>query len=130
MIELKNVYIDTKKKLIPLIMDLRDRENEKKVTKKALNSIFKGMNDWEKVKQATGHATYKNEITKITVAWQNHSKKKDKTIPQAHLDAIKEAVQRHVNILGNEIFGYKVRNWKSEPDFKKSENRLAIWTRH
>lgn len=94
----------------------------------SVNSMFKSQPLWEPIKQSSGHISYKHRITHIVVGFQGHNgAKKDNNIHSAILKVLHECVQKHVNLLGNEIFQYKQRSWKSEPDYDESLKRYIQW---
>lgn len=75
---------------------------------------------WESVGGPGGHIIVKHRLTGVVINFSNH---KDPVDPGAVLD-IAERVQHHLNILGNEIFQFKTRNWKEKPDFKAVAKRI------
>ena len=106
-----------------------DSEAASKVDRKGLKTMMKSMRLWKKTKQPSGHCTYKHKVTRIVIGFQGHvsSKKKMSTIYHEHATKICNLFQEHVNILGNTIFAYAKRNWKTEPDFNQSLVRYNNW---
>jgi len=72
--------------------------------------------DWKRVDNATGHCTYKNQVTGITISFQGHvGGRSDPTIKKHIADKILDDVQLHMNILCNVIFCYIHQNWRQAP---------------
>lgn len=84
---------------------------------------------WEKEKTKNGHVKYKHCISGYTVSWQGHNggRRGDSRIPHDHLQGILDSAQNHLNIFNNEIFQYRTRNWKTEPDYSTAMKRLHEW---
>ena len=86
-------------------------------------AIFDGLPLWEKQKTASGHACYKHLLSGKVVGWQAHG---DKGINPGHVVELLNVVQDHLNLFCNEIFDYKHKNWKAEPDYGASARRFHL----
>ena len=69
---------------------------------------------WSHVSGPGGHIVVKHKLTHVVVNFSNHE---DPVDAGAMLD-IAERVQSHLNILANEIFGFKKGAWKKVPNFE------------
>lgn len=87
-----------------------------------LITLFDGLPCWERSAQATGHCKFKHRITKITISFQGHTGEKNTSfIPENHAKGILEAIQSHVNQLGNKFF---------QADWSKNFNHKAAAQRY
>jgi hypothetical protein len=108
--------------LIELTMCLR---NEKAIKKDRVQQLFENLPLWEKVRQANGHATYKNGLTGIVIGLQAHG---NNEIWGQHADSLLQAVQEHMNILHNIVFQFKPRGWRhNQPNYPASLHRYVQW---
>ncbi len=73
-------------------------------------------------KKVGGHRKIENIVTGVVIEYANHNNSGG-VDPGAAL-TIFHSVQTHLNILCNQIFSCHVNNWKSEPDYVASVDRL------
>ena len=76
------------------------------------NLFYKSV--WEHVSGPGGHIEVKHRLTGTVINFSNH---KD-PVDAAAVMTIAEKVQKHLNILGNDIFAFKAGSWKVKPDFQ------------
>ncbi len=119
---LKASYQDAKS-LIEFTKQVRTKENDfsgKYSVKQAhLDHLFSPA-VWSAQKTKTGHRKLIHKVTGIVINYGNHKKQID---PGAVLTVF-ELVQKHLNILCNDIFVYKMNNWKKKPDYVASAKRI------
>lgn len=110
-----------------LVTELRQADSLVDCLKRdKVNSVFKNNSLWVDQKPKSGHCEYKHAVTNLTVGWQNHSgKKKSSYIAAAQAKDLLQVLQQHMNILGNDIFGYKIGNWKTQPDYNAAANNYT-----
>ncbi len=127
---LKQAYASVDKHLIGLTQFLRipekhpirkksggiNRTMRTLKTHKDLVTLLDACKDWCKRPAASGHVTYINRVTHIKVCAIPHAGDMKPGVKQNLL----QQIQKHINILGNEIFGYGVNNWAIEPDYKQA----------
>lgn len=120
---LKHSYFEATQKdgLIDLTKQLRDKSAKLKIND--LHAHFSKASLWTSTKQATGHCKFTHKVTGVIVEYQGHNSSKDTTIYHKIQDQILNQVQKHLNILCNDIFQYKLNNWKKEPDLVESLER-------
>lgn len=131
--QLEAAFYEVKGPILEYITKIRDESEAKDhVTRNQLKALFKGMKLWKKVKQGSGHIKYKHEITGITVSFQGHvsGKMKLSTVTREQALNVCDSLQTHVNILGNNIFQYRRRNWKDVPDFEVAQRNYTFWRGH
>ena len=110
--------------LIEFVQKLRKSEEKYKTKKGDVYALFSRLPLWEKQTTKNGHVKFKHKITKICIGYSNHG---DTELDPGAAVTIREAVQKHLNIFNNQIFGWKTQNWKSEPNYAQAERRLARW---
>ncbi len=107
---------------VELLRRLREPGAQYSQRRADIDSIFRNKPLWEAQKTGSGHAEYKHAFTGVVVGWQAHG---DANLKATQVLQIREAVQRHLNILHNEVFGFKSGGWKTPaPDFKKISEKL------
>lgn len=74
---------------------------------------------WIDTHKKGGHRKLVNSITGITIEYSAHQN----PIEPGAATSIYKAIQEHLNILCNQIFCYKNRNWKDTPDYYASYER-------
>ncbi|NGX34062.1 MAG: hypothetical protein K1060chlam1_00409 [Candidatus Anoxychlamydiales bacterium] len=123
---LKDSYLDAtrKKGLIDFTKEIRGQKNDfsgkYQIKLSDLHNLF-SETVWEDEKKTGGHIKLKHKVTNVVIEYKNHGK--NTVDPGAALD-IFDQVQTHLNILGNDIFAYKTRNWKQEPVYQKAISNL------
>ncbi len=124
--ELRIAYDEATKTngLLSLLSQLREPGEKYKVKKDKIYSIFKNCPLWEECETKNGHVKFKHTITQTVIGYQNHG---GATMDPGGADQLLDNVQTHINILSNEIFGFTVSNWKSEPNYQKAEVHLRKW---
>jgi hypothetical protein len=117
---LKSAYRDALSKEIPFVCALRDPGALHSIKKRDLTSLFTSLPLWEQPsKGASGHVVFKNKVTGVVVGFQGHSTRGKDSVPSTGiLKEVLGKLQLHLNILGNDVFGYIHRNYKKEPDYK------------
>lgn len=124
---LKLSYLDAtdKKGLIAYTKEVRGLDNKMNgkysISQQRLDSLFSSK-VWESLSTKSGHKKYKHVITKSIVEYKNHDNSGG--IDPAAAKSILDSVQETLNILGNEIFCYKSRNWKEEPNYEHALKML------
>jgi len=79
---------------------------------------------WHDEEKTGGHKKFIHKITNIVIEHKNHGKN---TVDPGAALTIYDQVQKHLNILCNDIFDYKENNWKTEPDYNKALLNLHKW---
>jgi hypothetical protein len=111
--------------LLELMAKLRQPNEKYKTKKDVIHSIFTNSALWEEQVTKSGHAKFKHKITQIVIGYQKHGK--STTMDPGGVDKLTDLLQNHLNILANEIFGFRVNNWKEEPNWQQAEQNLAAW---
>lgn len=112
-------------KLISWITELKTSEKHLKLQK--IQGIFSNSSLWEEQDKKSGHSKFIHKVTRVVVEFQSHCKGGDNVISPVIQNHISEQVQKHLNILCNEIFAYKNKNWKETPDYSSSLERYQNW---
>ncbi len=81
---------------------------------------------WREIKTKSGHRKIESVITGVVVEYGNHSS----DIDPGAAETILGVLQKHLNILCNDIFAYTQGNWKSEPDYGASALRWRNLRQH
>jgi len=81
-----------------------------------LRNIFKS-SVWFQHKTKSGHLKFSHKVTGIIIEFKNHGR--GNNVDPGAVETIKKNLQEHENILGNEIFMFKSKNWQSLPDLRK-----------
>jgi hypothetical protein len=90
-----------------------------------LRTLFENSTTWTSVTKSSGHVAFFNPITKIKVEFTAHkTRKSDGVMPQGNAHHILDLVQRHMNILANNV--YKINNWSEKPNFQSALNNFHI----
>ena len=124
---LQDCYTDATRKdgLIAFTQKIRTPKNDLSgkysVKQKDLDKLF-SENVWVDLKKVGGHRKLQNKVTGVIIEYAAHGNKGG-IDPGAAL-TILDAVQNHLNILGNDVFKYEKCNWKKEPDYQASVRRL------
>lgn len=82
------------------------------------------MSLWQQATTRNGHVKFTHKITRVVVGFQAHG---SNTIDPNGAEDLMNELQRHVNILGNDIFKFTVRNWKTVPDFNHALTSYNQW---
>lgn len=109
------------------IADIRESTNAKyNVKRNKLLALFASprMSLWQQATTGNGHVKYTHRITRVVVGFQAHD---DNTLDPGGAEELMKNLQKHVNILGNDIFKYRVRNWKTVPDFNRALVNYNLW---
>jgi hypothetical protein len=119
---LRASFLDAKN-LAVFLQDVRGPENDLagkyNFKLKDLRRVF-SKEVWTDTSDPGGHTKLKHKITGVVINYSNH---KDPIDPGAMISIV-DKVQEHVNMLGNDIFGFHQRNFKEEPDFKEIARKL------
>jgi len=83
---------------------------------KELVALFEQCEDWHKRPAASGHVTFINSVTSMKVCAIPHAGELKPGVKQNLL----QQIQKHLNILCNDIFMYKTNNWRKDPDYKQA----------
>ena len=119
-------YLDATRKngLIDFTQQVRTDKNDMSgkysVKQKDLDNLFSS-SVWKDLEKKGGHRKLTNLVTGVVVEYPNH--KKD--IEPGSAETVLNAVQKHLNILHNDVFGNKARNWKDAPDYSKVLQQLT-----
>lgn len=113
----KNGLIDFTKEIVTEEVDFSGKYS---LSRSRLTNLFSNT-VWKEFPTKSGHRKIQNLVTNIIIEYGNHSRDID---PGAAL-TIYHSVQEHLNILCNNIFLYKNRNWKEEPNYTASYKRLV-----
>ncbi len=121
---LKECYVEaTKKKgLIDFTKEIRTENNDlsgKYSLKQARLAKLFSSAVWIDASKKGGHRKVSNVVTGVVIEYADHQKDIDPGAAQT----IFERVQTHLNILCNDIFGYKKYNWKFPPSYPASASR-------
>jgi hypothetical protein len=126
---LQTAYRDDRNVLIGLVEHLRNEEAKYNTHRHEMLTLFQSQPLWKQIPTGSGHATFKHQLTGVVVGFQSHG---NSTMKPKQVVALRDCVQIHLNKLCNEIFKYKSKNWKSEPDYndsllryKKIENQIG-----
>lgn len=114
--DFKEAYESATRKngLIPLMQELRNKEKD--IAIDTLNSCFSHPH-WVDVKGPSGHRKIKNKITHVIIEYQNHG---NASVATHIRKQVIDQLQTHLNILGDDIFKYKERNWKTLPNCEEA----------
>ncbi len=111
-----------------IVSDLREESGCKNLSRDKLEAAFQSCPLWKRSGQSNGHATYKHSITRVVVGWQAHSGGHNSScVPESQAKELRDRLQYHINILGNEIFKYTINNWKNQPDYNHSLTNYNAW---
>lgn len=103
--------------------DLKYRKN---LGRQDMINLFSNLPLWKRVDNGDGHVCFQNVLTKVRIGFQAHGKTSN--IAAAQAVSIMDQLQEHMNILGNEIFAYRTRSWKTEPDYDAAVMNFNNWT--
>lgn len=123
---LRDCYQDAVRKdgLIAFAKKIRTENNDLRgkysLNQRELSSLFSDT-VWCDCKKPGGHRKLENIVTGVMIEYANHGNKGG--VDPGAAEAIFNAVQKHLNILGNEIFSYDKNNWKTEPNYLASSQR-------
>lgn len=106
--------------LIAFVTKLREPDQKYKIKKDEVYALFKGCPLWKEQTTKSGHVAFKHQITGISVGYQNHG---DPKLDPGGAIEMRDSVQKHLNALANNIFGYERNHWKYEPNWALSEKR-------
>ncbi len=118
-------YLDATRKggLIEFTRDVRGEDGKESgkysIKQTDLDTLF-SKSVWNEQKTGSGHRKLKHIITGIVIEYADHKKE----IDSGAAKTILEQVQKHLNILCNEVFCYTTGNWKEEPDYSAVLLRL------
>jgi hypothetical protein len=115
---LVNSYHDVVKKNGLIDFTKKARKDKYSIKQQHLTNLF-SKTVWSDSHKKSGHRKLINCVTGVVIEYSDH----DKNIDPGAVGSILEAVQNHLNIIGNNIFCYDQYNWKEEPDYKASVNR-------
>jgi hypothetical protein len=113
-------YLDATRKngLIDFTQQVRTDKNDMSgkysVKQKDLDNLFSA-SVWKEHEKKGGHRKLTSLVTGVVVEYPNHAK----DIEPGSAETVLHAVQKHLNILHNDVFGNKARNWKDAPDYSK-----------
>jgi hypothetical protein len=110
--------------LINLTKELRSNNGLSNVKIQTISTLFKSLPLWKQHKKSSGHVKFKHKITDINVEFPAHNSRKESTFTPFVSKQILEQVQKHLNIMGNDIFTYKKYNWKQCPNLKAVASKM------
>jgi hypothetical protein len=88
------------------------------IRRQDLLNLFSNLPLWKRTDSGDGHVCFQNILTNVRIGFQGHGKTTEIKASQA-MD-IMEQLQEHMNILGNDIFAYRTRSWKYEPNYEQA----------
>jgi len=92
-----------------------------------LKSYFTVNTGWLKIKQANGHKKFIHKVTRIVIEYQAHSNKKDTSVKPRIVAHLLDQVQQHINIIGNDIWGYNTKTWEVDANYKQALIKYNQW---
>jgi len=114
-------YSNARNQINPFLLCVRTDKNNMQgkysVNLVDLRRLFNS-NGWRQHKLRSGHVGFTHLITGVKVGFSNHG---NNNVDPGVVDTVFEKLQRHVNILGNEIFEYKRKNWSFLPKIEDIE---------
>lgn len=125
---LRSSYLEATKgnnALCQVIHRLRQDGAQYNCLRSEMLSIFENSVVWERMKSGDGHATFKNAVTGVVVGFQAHGK--ENTLKANQAIQLRDGIQTHLNILCNEVFQYKTKNWKTEPNYDEALKNYQNW---
>ena len=121
-------FDEAKKKEIPLVTSLNEKGGQYSLKRDDLKKVFDSSLLWIKINKKGGHLKYKHQLTQVVIEYQGHNPKgSDNTVNPSIAIQVRDALQEHINILGNTFFQFKIYNWKKSPDFKKTVDNFNKW---
>lgn len=115
--DLKECERECRKRLFNWLDETRMPDGINNLKKIELIKMFENLPLWTR-ENAGGHALFRHKITRISVSFQAHGQNN----LQIHQSKnVLDCVQRHVNILGNQIFQVN-RGWEEKIDFNQAYN--------
>lgn len=124
-LHLESVYHEIKKKIIPLIQQLRTGLGDRgeKWTHPELIALFSQCYGWRRINTVGGHCAYQCQFTEQTVGFSGHDSK-ELAVP-AKISLMRE-LQVYLNIFSNHIF--EIQSWHDKaPDFHTAAERLQAF---
>jgi hypothetical protein len=121
-LHLESVYHEIKKKVIPLIQQLRTGlgDRSEKWTHAELITLFSRCYGWRRMHAVGGHCAYQCRFTELVVGFSGHDVR-ELSVP-AKISLMRD-LQVYLNIFSNHIF--KIQSWhEAEPDFYAAARRL------
>lgn len=102
-----------------LVCKLRqDPTARKNIKRQQLITMFTSLPLWKRTDEGDGHVAFQHALTHIRIGFQGHGKSSNISAQQAM--AMMDQLQEHMNILGNNFFDYRTRNWKHEPNYESA----------
>jgi hypothetical protein len=98
----------------------KEKTNCYDLTHKEVDSCFVGKTLWVPTGQASGHCKFKHKVTRVVIEYQGHNSHKGQNIAPHIQEQIIDQAQKHLNILGNDIFHYQKNDWKDEPNYDQA----------
>ncbi|NGX49126.1 MAG: hypothetical protein K940chlam5_00722 [Candidatus Anoxychlamydiales bacterium] len=126
---LRDSYLDATRKngLIDFTQTVRGPKNDfpgkKQIKLNDLDTLFSDT-VWQDQRKKGGHRKLINKVTKIVIEYKHHD---GTNVDPGAIRDIYDQVQKHLNILGNDIFAYKLKNWRDEPNYEKALTNLERW---
>ncbi len=124
-LHLESVYHEIKKKIIPLIQQLRIGlgDRSEKWTHSEMITIFSKCYGWRLMHTVGGHCAYQCRFTGQTVGFSGHDVR-ELSVP-AKISLVRE-LQIYLNIFSNHIF--MIHSWHEKaPDFHAAAERLEAF---
>jgi hypothetical protein len=121
---LKESYVNAKT-LIEFTKEVRGKDNscygKYSINSQKIQKLFNSK-VWVSLNDKGGHIKKQHAITKTIIEYKNHDNKNG--IDPGAVMTILDTVQTVLNVLGNDVFKYKLRNWKTEPNYEAALKRL------
>ena len=128
--DLNTSYRHCTTKLIPFLMNARQPKQKQTIKLTDLDKLFSAAALWIAQEGNTGHRKFIHKITQVVIEYPGHAQKKDPTLPPFVQRQIFNQIEDHVNIMGNDIFRYVIRNWKEKPDYPKALENYEQWLKN
>ncbi len=124
--DLQTSYYEVTKSngLVELLHTLRAEKQKYSVKKRDVYTIFSNCPLWIEAKTGDGHVKFQHRLTGVVIGYQAHG---GENMDPGGAEALKNRIQDHVNMLGNDIFGYTSSNWQAEPDYDQAAKRFRTW---
>jgi len=95
----------------------KDQKGKYSIKQQDLDNLFSD-SVWKIEKKPGGHRKLSHKVTNIVVEYKAHDNRNN--MDPGAVIKILDQVQKHLNILCDDIFAYSSENWKDEPDYDAS----------
>lgn len=109
------------KQLVAFTEEVRKPNGQYSVKTTELMHMFQACSQWIRVKKKGGHAKFQNSVTHVVVEFQAHKKRSNETnLDPGAVNGVLDAVQKHINIVCNQIFQPKNNIWQKNYPIKQA----------